>query len=329
MTDLSELTSVFENATNVTIVLNSVANQMDNVMRFLSLFVHLVYVGFICVFRDFRTRQMLYLNHVNLVSLIYCLHYACYITTQTPNFNSQALNNILCYISSMVWLVSKFLRMYSLLLLAFYRYTAVFHMQFYRVLSGSWFYMTLGIALIWIYSIAGSFMLKYTYQTRYSIFYCFEGDSNDINIVISFLIVNNFFAIAIPSLLVFFFYIRIMQRINELTNKLSPQEQLVKTISTAMKTTQVTSTTSDPPKLKRRKQFNIALQLIFINSVNIIGSVFSILIETRLKLATTNDVSSLTSLQDNQYERPIFRFVFLLTQSLIPISSIVLSSWNK
>lgn len=367
MADLADLTAVLSNTTNVTIVLDSFVNYLDNIMRVVSVLIHLVYIGFVVYLKDFRIRQMMYLHHVNMIGFIYCLHYTCYISSQAPTFDSPELNDVLCFISSMVWMVTKFLRMYSLLLLAFYRYVAVFHLTFHRKLTKNLFHMILAVVIFWVFSLIFALILKYSYNTSYSVFYCFEGDSDDLNVVISFLIVNNFFAIVVPSLLVVFVYIRIMIKVKKLTSKLSSQtatksvnkvnavnvlkqskkerssqtgkntSQLTSTIQSTLPSTIFTSSnnlsnsnassTGSNMATRRSKQANMALQLILMNGVNLIGSAFSIIINARLKVATSNDNLGLIS--ESQYSRPMFRFIFLLTQSLIPVLSIVLSPWKK
>ena len=364
MSDLSGLSTFYKNTTNVTVIIDSVANYFDNVMRVIAVIIHLVYFGFIIHLKDFRIRQMIYLHNVNFVGFVYCLHYLCYISSQSPTFSDQLINDILCWFSSMLWLSLKYLRMYSLLLLAFYRYIAVFHITFHRTFTKNLCRMILGIVFVWIFSISISLIIKYAFKTKYSIFYCFEGNSDDMNIVIGFLVVNNFTAIIIPMLLIIYVYIRIMLKVRELTSKLSGQESnssnslsirnMVNTIklnkirsvsskhtvtqdmskkqSTTTSTSEQTvnngtSATSSSGTGKRKKQANMALQLILINGSMIVGSIVLIVIDVTLNLATSNN--NFYILTQSQFSRPIFRFIFLFTQSLIPILSIVLSAWKN
>ena len=72
---------------------------------------------------------------------------------------------------------------------------------------------------------------------------------------------------------------------------------------------------------------NLAIQLILINGTNIVGSVFSILINALLKVSTSDD--QLYLLSKFEAVRPMLRFFFLLAQALIPVLSIILSPWRK
>jgi len=312
-------------------------------MRVIAVIIHLVYFGFIIHLKDFRIRQMIYLHNVNFVGFVYCLHYLCYISSQSPTFSDQLINDILCWFSSMLWLSLKYLRMYSLLLLAFYRYIAVFHITFHRTFTKNLCRMILGIVFVWIFSISISLIIKYAFKTKYSIFYCFEGNSDDMNIVIGFLVVNNLTAIIIPMLLIIYVYIRIMLKVRELTSKIKlnkvrsqsskiTQQDTMNTLNNSTRTLSTNTNTNSSnggsrAQIKRNKQTNMALQLILINGSMILGSIFLIVIDVTLNLATSNN--NFYILTQSQFSRPIFRFIFLFTQSLIPILSIVLSAWKN
>jgi len=43
MSDLSGLSTFYKNTTNVTVIIDSVANYFDNVMRVIAVIIHLVY----------------------------------------------------------------------------------------------------------------------------------------------------------------------------------------------------------------------------------------------------------------------------------------------
>jgi len=105
------------------------------------------------------------------------------------------------------------------------------------------------------------------------------------------------------------------------------EEPQTSTIGTSNQSSSVPSTVKKSNVSKRSKLYSLALQLILINGVNILGSVFSILVDTSLKLATSGN--NLSLLTDFQYLRPLFRFFFILAQALIPVLSIILTPWNK
>ena len=69
-----------------TLNLGLVTDYIDYITRCVALVIHLVYVLFIIYFKEFKQRSMLFLHHVNIVSLIYCIHYAFFIGNQTASF---------------------------------------------------------------------------------------------------------------------------------------------------------------------------------------------------------------------------------------------------
>ena len=60
-----------------------ITNYLDYVMRFAALIIHAVYLLFLIYFKEFQVRSMLYLHHVNIVSLLYCLIYIMWIGSST------------------------------------------------------------------------------------------------------------------------------------------------------------------------------------------------------------------------------------------------------
>ena len=48
-----------------------VTNYLDYIMRFVALIIHAVYLLFLIYFKEFQVRSMLYLHHVNIVSMMY------------------------------------------------------------------------------------------------------------------------------------------------------------------------------------------------------------------------------------------------------------------
>jgi len=60
-----------------------VTNYLDYIMRFVALIIHAVYLLFLIYFKEFQVRSMLYLHHVNIVSMMYCLMFIMWIGSST------------------------------------------------------------------------------------------------------------------------------------------------------------------------------------------------------------------------------------------------------
>ena len=212
--------SVLENITNSSSELNiGVMNYLDFFTRIVALVIHLVYVLFIIYFKEFQSRKMLFLHNVNIISMIFCIHYVFYIGNKS--FTNAEVNAVLCYISELLWINLKYLRLYSLLLLAAYRYLSVFHIQLHRKFSSSLFLMSMSVGTVWMFSLVMSFALKYIFNTTYSLRYCYEGFSeNWLNSVLFFifLIATSYI---IPTVIVIVLYKKIINKLKQLTINLN------------------------------------------------------------------------------------------------------------
>jgi len=361
-TELSQLTNLVYNQTNITIATSALVNYLDNIMRVLSLIVYIIYFLLIPFIKSLRTRHLFFLHNVNVAGFIYTLHYVCYLTSQSPTFADPKLNEILCYLSGMLWLIVNFLRTYSVLLLAVYRYTAVYHINFFKSFTNSRLQMCLSIVFIWMFSITLSLILRYSFRTNYSVFFCFIGDSPYLSIVIAFMVTNVFLSIVLPTLLTVFLYVRILQKIRQLTKNLATSEKVTSNNKSSLSgrffkkimpkkissqngvkpTNQTSNSMSDLAascsgtgtgpgyrKESKSRQKSLAFQFLLINGVNILGSVFSVLINISLNLATTGTGESLGSLEQFQYLRPIFRVIFILIQTSIPPLSLMNRPWRN
>lgn len=72
--------------------LGLVTDFLDYIVRCAALMIHVVYVLFILYFKEFKSRTMLYLHHVNIISLFYCVHYVFYIGNQTASFSNNQVS---------------------------------------------------------------------------------------------------------------------------------------------------------------------------------------------------------------------------------------------
>ncbi len=348
MIQLAELRGLSQNTSNTTLVNYSFVKYIDFGMRFVGLLVHLAYILFIVFVKGFQKRQLIYLHHVNIIGLIYAAHYCCYVFNKTPSLDNEYLNDLLCDISSMVWTILKFLRMNSLLLLALYRYIAVYYITFHRQLTKNLCEMALGIIATWTFCLAISFTLKYSIHTTYSDLYCFEGDSENLRSVLVFILTSNILGIVIPSVVIAVLYVRIIQKIKNVQVGLNERNMLpglsslreLATIRASDTLTLVSSILNlswlgssrqsrhATKNITRSKHRSLAFQFLLIHGINLVGSVSSIMVNISFKLAESDE--SLSSvLVDIPYVRPLFRIFFMLTETLIPILSVYMTLWKK
>jgi hypothetical protein len=71
-----------------------ITNYLDYIMRFAALIIHAIYLLFLIYFKEFQVRSMLYLHHVNIVSMLYCLMFIMWIGNLTSaNGTSDVIKN--------------------------------------------------------------------------------------------------------------------------------------------------------------------------------------------------------------------------------------------
>ncbi len=151
----------------------------DDLTRILVLLVYIIYFLLVAWLKPFRTRNYLYLHHVNLIAFLFSIHLVAYLRTRSsPIDYIDLLPPSVCYASELAWSTSKYLRMYSLLLLAIYRFMAVFKIEFYKKLNKKPFNLFSVIILVWFLSLGFSLTLKYGLGTRPAGTFCRDGYSD-------------------------------------------------------------------------------------------------------------------------------------------------------
>jgi hypothetical protein len=343
--------SIFFQSNNVT-VYTGFATNLDYTTRCVAVLIHLIYFAFICNLSEYRSRTMLYLHHVNIVSMLYCVHFVMYIGSRAPSFDDDALNETLCTMSELAWMNLKLMRALSLLLLAAYRYIAVYHMSAYRRLNGSLPLLVALVPLSWLGSVCASLTLKYAFQTSYSPFFCTDGYSQLFALAISYYAVSVLIDNVMPTLIVFFIYRRIQSKFHRLTSELKNADasnparkseheisaikrfnisaELKLKLSLFNKTNHLGSKVAtinnlplgvNDPNSKTsssgRNQFKFAKQMAIINFLMIMSSLFLLVTNFQVILASYPQYASLD--RSLSLLRPLIRMFFFLFQSMIPI----------
>ena len=265
------------------------------------------------------------MHHVNIVSFFYVIHYVAYFNQRTVKIGTH-LGGVLCQISEFIWGIQKFLRTYSILLLAIYRYLAVYQINYYRKLNNKPIYMFISIGFIWFISILITLILKLSFKSSYSVYFCSPGYSDVIlNIILYFIIVNILCNI-LPISVVVIFYILISNQLK--LNRKNLNDHFISSLKMSKIDPVVESNCkcNSPPvsdHMNRVKliELKFAKQMILINIFNIISSAFSILVNFQMVLAAHE---SFNYLDEFFLElRPLFRGIFLVCQTFIPVLSIL------
>lgn len=199
-------------------ILTYILNYGSIALNFLTLSLCLAYSLFIFIFKKLRKRQYLYMNHANLCGIVYAAMAAGYSINPYPNFTQPELNLQICLMSEILWIFGKYIRMYSIILVAVYRFIAIFKFNWYRKLNTSYVYLCTPIVLVWLWSLVLPLASKYIFGTsinKNNSFYCLDGYSKSSKAVLSYFFFNYTFMLFLPTAGIVFMYIRIMQRLND------------------------------------------------------------------------------------------------------------------
>ena len=215
---------------NSTIFLNDTAYLTKDVIfcsiKFSSALIHIAYFILVILIKELRKRTLTYMHHLVLVGLVYNIHHLAYYKNEHPSLNSVYLNDIICKISEFLWAILKTLRVYSIALIAFYRFLAVFHVCQYRKLSNSLLRISLPLVIVYAWVIILVVANKYCFATTYRYSYCYDGFSAEINNSFFYFLFQTIVGIAIPGL--FFIVVNVLIRIKIISSaKRAKRENII------------------------------------------------------------------------------------------------------
>lgn len=199
-------------------ILTHILNYGSIALNFFTLALCLAYSLFIFIFKKLRKRHYLYMNHANLCGIVYAAMAAGYSISPYPNFTQPELNLQICLMSEILWIFGKYIRMYSIILVAVYRFIAIFKFNWYRRLNTSYVYLCTPIVFVWFWSLGLPLASKYIFGTsinKNNSFYCLDGYSKSSRDVLSYFFFNYTFMLFLPTAGIVFMYIRIMQKLND------------------------------------------------------------------------------------------------------------------
>jgi hypothetical protein len=265
--------------------------QIDNLSNYLALLIHFAYYLLILTSAEIRTRSFLYVNHATITSSFFIISLFGYMFGNEPDFPDPTLNGILCSFSELFWPFAVYIRSYSILLIAIYRYLAVFKLNLFKKINSSLWYLTAPLLVAWTLSIVFPLLLKYSLQTTYSSIFCFDGYSPHYLITIVYFVLNNLLNVSLPSLAILIIYWRILSKLKHLKKNLNSST-----------------------KQNANKESRFAHQFLLMSlSIIISGSVLSI---SQLR----NVIYDYTNVLF--YWRPVFRITRELSMSLVPVTAI-------
>lgn len=242
-------------------------NYASIIINFVTLAVNLFYSVLIFVSKKLRKRQYLYLNHANFASLFYAALLAGFSISPYPNIISAQVSLQICRITEVMWLISKYIRVYSVLLIAAHRYLAVFKFDWYKRLNSSLLALVSPLLFAWLVSVVMPIASKYIFGTTVNpknSFYCLDGYSSSSRAVLSYFILNYTLLVFAPTFAIVFIYVRITQQLNLMRNRLKKiraadriyEISMLRSIQTA--SVMISSKIDEVQTIRNRKRANQA-----------------------------------------------------------------------
>jgi hypothetical protein len=153
---------------------------------------------------------------------MFCVMYIFYFEQTLPSFpNNPRLNNLLCVLSEINWSMLKYLRSYSILLIALYRFLAVFYLTLFKKLNSSLIWLILPLLVLWLFSAIIFVSTKFGFQTTYGSLYCIDGFTTYLPNAIGYLTVTTIISLILPFLCITIIYYLIKKNSNANEKKIN------------------------------------------------------------------------------------------------------------
>jgi hypothetical protein len=171
-----------------------------------------------------QKKTLLYVNHAVVTSSFYIIIQFGYMFGTTPKFPDASLNAFLCSFSEFFWPFSTYIRSYSILLIAVYRYLAVFKLNVFKKINSSYWYLCAPLLGIWLLAIAFPLLIKFSLQTSPSALFCLDGYSLLYERTILYFVFTQLLNVFVPSVSILTIYMVIYRKLTALKKNLNTKD---------------------------------------------------------------------------------------------------------
>jgi hypothetical protein len=200
------------------LTLNDVPNYIEFGARGFDFLVHLSYFLYIGLVRkcELRSRSYLYLHNVNIATFLVSIIYMVYIPYSQPSFSDKYTNRVLCLLTELAWSCLKYARVYSLLLLALYRFIGCFYVRLYKKINSRLVFIIGSILLCWLVSIGIPTIFKFALSTSYSLYFCVDGYApRRLDDSVNYYIINTCLSAVLSTLVIVALYVMIYRKLRK------------------------------------------------------------------------------------------------------------------
>jgi hypothetical protein len=291
-----------------------ILTQIDHLVTFTSLIVHIFYFYLIYKLEQLRKLTLLYLHHSVFIGFMFNLHYLIYFNYTSPFFQDDQLNRIMCTVSEFLWSFLKTQRAYSIALIALYRLIAVYKLSLYKYLNKH-----LVWPLIFLYLLVIMFVLalKFAFKTTYGSLYCFDGYSKSYFNRLLYFIIKALIGLILPTLFTLFAYFFIRKKLKQSKERLS-SNYLIKMEEQQIEIESDVLTNRKKSSIFNKSESKMANQFLIMNICEIVSCLMLIGLGMRYLFENFNEYYNVP--------RKMLRIINLIAQLLIPLFCIHFSN---
>ena len=125
------------NATSTASPFEICVQYIDTATRFIVLGTGVCYFILVMAFKHLRKITFFQMHHVNFIGLIQGIILSAWSFNIYPALGNKILDEVFCFVSEILWGTLKNARAYAVLVLALYRYGAIFKASSYKKVSES------------------------------------------------------------------------------------------------------------------------------------------------------------------------------------------------
>lgn len=225
-------------------------------------FAHVLFILLVCLLPELRKRTLLFINHAVVTSLFYPLAMFTLQQVNIPNLDDRTLAHRLCSLFEIFWPFGIYIRMYSIVLIAVHRYTAVFHIELFKRINDSRVCLAVSILAAWSLSILLPLTGKHLFNTTYSHVFCLDGYSSNRLNSLFYSLFFVIFSLVLPAISIVTIYASINARLRRIGNRLCGENMRLRnnninnnkslsssTTNSLTTSTMLTTTTTKRPKV--------------------------------------------------------------------------------
>lgn len=220
-----------------------------------------IYFILFAISKETKKLSYFHVHHINFIGLLQAVLVAAWSFTPYLSFESIILNSILCYFSEILYGTLKNARAYAMMILALFRFIAVFKINLYKKISNSWYFLFVSALFSWVGSFLLFFIAKYSTGSTSSRI-CVDGFNADQNMLYAYFSSMSILGFIIPSLIVFIIYFLIQNELKQKSKRIAAPESS-------------TTTANDSKTVRKRnkKEKRLLVQLLLINMLKIMSFV--------------------------------------------------------